>query len=74
MKKINYFINTLIYTSLGLLVIRAALSYINYTRHIELFAANGWFWYDDVLNWGKYAIPIVVVCMILKFVILKKVK
>ena len=74
MKKINIFINVLICTSLGLWVMRAILSYINYTRHIELFATNGWFWYDDVLIWGKYIIPIVVVCLITKIFLYKKAK
>ena len=74
MKKINNFINILICTSLGLWVIQALLSYNNYTRHVELYAANGWFWYDDVLLWGKFIIPIVVTCLIAKFVIHKKLK
>ena len=74
MKKVNNLINILICTSMMLWVIRAVLSYINYTRHITLFATNGWFWYDDVLNWGKFIIPIVVVCVVVKLVICKKTK
>ena len=74
MKKINIFLNVLICTSLGLWMIRAMLSYINYTRHVELFATNGWSWYDDVLIWGNYTIPIIIVCLIAKILICKKIK
>ena len=74
MKKIYNFSNILICTSLGLWVIQAVLSYINCTRHVELYATNGWFWYDDVLVWGKYIIPTIVVCLIAKFIIYKRVK
>ena len=74
MKKINNFINILICTSLGLWVIQAMLSYNNYIRHVELYATNVWFWYDDILVWGKYIIPTIVVCLIAKFIIYKRVK
>ena len=74
MKKINNFINILICTSLGLWVIQAMLSYSNYTRHVELYATNVWFWYDDVMVWGKYIIPTIAVCLIAKFIIYKRVK
>ena len=74
MKKVTNFINLLIGTSIGLWVIKALLDYNNYTRHIELFDANGWLWYDDVLIWGKYIIPIVVTCFIGKFIIHQKQK
>ena len=73
-KKLNVFANVLICVSLGLWAVRALLSYINYTRHVELFAAEGWLWYTDVLAWGKYIIPIVVILLILKIVIRKKLK
>lgn len=72
MKKFNVFANVLICFSVGLWAIKAVLDYNNYTRHVELFAANGWFWYDDVLLWGKYIIPIVATCFIAKFVFHKK--
>ena len=72
MKIIKVLANVLICVSLGLLAIRALLSYINYTRHIELFASEGWFWYTDVLVWGKYIIPILAVCLIAKLILRKK--
>ena len=72
MKKLKVFANVLTCISLGLWAIRALLSYINYTRHIELFAAEGWLWYTDILVWGKYILPIVVVCFIVKIVLHKK--
>ena len=72
MKKLKVFANVLICISLALWAIRALLSYINYTRHIELFAAEGWLWYTDILVWGKYILPIVVVCFIVKIVLNKK--
>ena len=72
MKKLNVIANILICLSLGLLVIRALLSYNNYMRHVELFNANGWFWYTDVLEWGKYILPIVGLCVIVKFILRKK--
>lgn len=74
MKKLNVFANVLICVSLGLWAVRALLSYNNYTRHVELFAAEGWLWYTDVLAWGKYIIPVVVILLILKIVIRKKLK
>lgn len=74
MKKINTFMNCLICISLGLWVIKALLDYNNYTRHVALFVANGWFWYDGILRLGKYIIPIVAICFIVKFVIHKKLK
>lgn len=74
MKKVNNFINILICTSLVLWGIKVLLDYNNYTRHVALFAANGWFWYDDVLLWGKYIISIIVTCLIAKFVIHKRMK
>ena len=42
------------------------------TRHVELFAANGWLWYTDALTWSKYIIPIVVVSIVIKLVLRKK--
>ena len=72
MKKINLFANILICVSMGFWVIRALLSYINYTRHVALFATEGWLWYTDVLVWGKYIIPVVVVCLVSKFFLNKK--
>ena len=72
MKKINLFANILICVSMGLWVIRALLSYINYTRHVALFATEGWLWYTDVLAWGKYIIPVVVVCLVSKLFLNKK--
>jgi len=72
MKKLNGFANVLICVSLGLWAIQALLSYNNYTRHIELYATEGWLWYTDVLAWGKFIIPIVVVCLIAKFIFRKK--
>ena len=72
MKKLNVFANVLICSSLGLWVIKALLNYNNYTRHVELFTTNGWLWYTDVLAWGKYIVPIIIVCIIIKFVLSKK--
>ena len=72
MKKCNVFANILICASLGLWAIKTLLDYNNYTRHIALFAANGWLWYTDALSWGKYIIPIVLICLIVKFVFRKK--
>ena len=72
MKKINLFANILICVSFGIWVIRALLSYINYTRHVDLFVTEGWLWYADVLVWGKYIIPVVVVCLTSKFLLNKK--
>jgi len=72
MKKANIFMNILICTSLGIWVIQALLSYNNYTRHVELYAAEGWLWYTDVLAWGKIIIPIVTVCLIVKIIVRKR--
>ena len=72
MKKLNVFAGILIYASLGLLAIRAFLSYNNYTRHVELFASEGWVWYTDVFAWAKFIIPIVIVCIVLKLISRKK--
>ena len=74
MKKINNFINIFICTSLGLWILKALLDYNNYTRHIALYASNGWLWYDNILQWGNYIIPIVVICFIAKFIIHQKQK
>ena len=71
MKKINGFINILIGVSLGLWSIKTLLDYNNYTRHVELYADNGWVWYDTALRWGKYIILIAVICFAAKFVINK---
>ena len=71
MKKINLVLSFLMGTSLIIWVMKALLDYINYTRHIELFAANGWLWYDGVLSWGKVIIPLVAICLIAKFIIRK---
>ena len=71
MKKINHVLNFMIGASLFLCAMKALLDYVNYTRHIELFAANGWLWYDNVLPWGKVSIPLVVICLIAKFIIRK---
>ena len=67
MKKLNVFANVLICSSLGLWVIKALLDYNNYTRHVELYAAHGWLWYEDVLAWGKCILPIVVICLVVKY-------
>ena len=72
MKKFNIYANVLICSLLGLWVIKALLDYNNYTRHVALFSANGWFWYTDVLAWGKCIVPIVVVCIVIKFGLRKK--
>ena len=72
MKRFNVFANVLIYVSLSLWAIQALLSYNNYTRHVELYAAEGWLWYTDVLTWGRYIIPMVAVCLIAKFIFHKK--
>ena len=72
MKKLNVFANVLICSSLGLWIIKASLDYNNYTRHVELFTANGWLWYTDILAWGKYIVPIITVCIIIKFILSKK--
>ena len=74
MKKLNILVNILICASLSLWAIQALLSYHNYTRHVALFAANGWHWYDHVLPWGKYVIPIAAVCFLVKFLICRKTK
>jgi len=74
MKKVNSFITFLMYISLGLWGIKALLDYNNYTRHVELFADNGWFWYEDALRWGMYIVPIVVICFFAKIMILKNKK
>ena len=71
MKKINHVLNFIIGASLCLWMMKALLDCVNYTRHIELFAANGWLWYDNVLPWGKVIIPIVAICSIAKFIIHK---
>jgi len=72
MKKWNVFVNVLICVSLGFWAIQALLSYHNYTRHVELYAAEGWLWYTDVFMWGKYIIPLVVVCFLAKFIFRRK--
>ena len=72
MKKLNVFVNILMCASLGLWAIQSLLSYNNYTRHVELYAANGWLWYTDALAWGKYIIPIVILCLIAKFILRKR--
>ena len=69
MKKLNVISNILICLSLVILGMRALLSYNNYTRHVELFADNGWLWYTDVLTWGMYILPIVGLCIIVKLVL-----
>ena len=71
MKRVKILANVLICSSLGLWVMKALLDHNNYTRHIELFAANGWHWYTDVLAWGKYIIPIVAICLVVKFILRK---
>ena len=71
-RKLNIYANVILYSSLGLWVIKALLDYNNYTRHVELFAANDWLWYTDVLVWAKYIILIAVVCIVVKFVLPKK--
>ena len=71
-RKLNIYANVLICSSLGLWVIKALLDYNNFTRHVELFDANGWLWYTDVLAWSKYVIPIVAVCTVFKFVLHRK--
>ncbi len=72
MKKFDILANVLICSSLGLWVIKALLDYNNYTRHVELFADNGWLWYTDVLAWGKCIIPIVVICLVVKYIFRRK--
>ena len=71
-KKLKLFANILLWMSLGLLAARALLSYNNYTRHVELFAAEGWLWYTDVFVWAKYILPITMVCLIVKIILQKK--
>lgn len=71
-RKLNIYANVILYSSLGLWVIKALLDYNNYTRHVELFAANGWLWYTDALTWSKYIIPIVVVSIVIKLFLRKK--
>ena len=72
MKKFDILANVLICASLGLWVIKALLDYNNYTRHVELFADNGWLWYTDFLAWGKCIIPIVVICLVVKYIFRRK--
>lgn len=72
MKKFNILVNTLIWLSLALWLIKALLDYNNYTRHVELYAAHGWVWYADVLAWGKCVLPIVVICLVVKYIFRKK--
>ena len=71
MKKINRLASVLL-ASLVFWMIQAALSYHNYTRHVALYAANGWTWYDDTVSWGVYIVPTVIACLVAKFVIHKK--
>jgi hypothetical protein len=72
MKKPAIYANVALCSSLAIWAIKALLDYNNYTRHVELFDANGWLWYTDVLAWAKYIIPIVLVCIVIKFVLNKK--
>ena len=72
MKKLNVFAGILLGTCFGLLVMRALLSYLNYTRHAALFAANGWLWYTDVLTWSKWILPVIIVCFLAKCILRKK--
>ena len=72
MKKSNILADILTWLSLGLWLIKALLDYNNYTRHVELYAAHGWLWYADVLSWGKFILPIVVICLFLKYIFRKK--
>ena len=72
MKKIRVFTNLIICVSLSLWAIQALLAYNNYTRHVELYAASGWLWYTDSLNWGKSIIPLVIVCLIVKSILQRK--
>lgn len=71
MKKLSVFANILLYVSLGVWAAKALLDYVNYTRHVPLFAENGWFWYEDALLWGAYIIPIVVSCLIARYLFSK---
>ena len=72
MKKLHSFTNVLIFFSLGLWAIKAFLDYTNYTRHVALFAANGWVWYTDTLAWGKWILPVVVICLIAQLFLRRK--
>lgn len=74
MKKSKVIINILICVLLGSWVIQTILSYHNYTRHIELYSANGWLWYMDAIAFGKYVLPIVGILLIVKSVIHKNLK
>lgn len=71
-RKLNIYANVLICSSLGLWIIKALLDYNNYTRHVELFGANDWLWYTEVLAWVKYSFPILVVCIVFKVALRKK--
>lgn len=71
MKRFDHVLNLIIGASLTIWVMKALLDYVNYTRHLELFAANGWLWYDSVLLLGKGIIPIVAICFITKLAIRK---
>lgn len=74
MKKTNVIINILICVSLGSWIMQSILSYHNYTRHVELYSANGWLWYVDAFAWGRYILPIVGILLIVKSVVRKKLK
>ena len=74
MKKLNVLLNVIPGVAVGLWGIQALLAYQNYTRHIELFARNGWFWYTDTLEWGKCVVPLVVGCLVVKLVAKQKSK
>ena len=72
MKRFRVCINILICLSLGLWFIKALLDYNNYTRHVALFAANGWLWYTDVVAWGKYVLLVVAICLVAKYISRRK--
>ena len=72
MKKFDILANVLVCSSLGLWVIKVLLDYNNYTRHVELYANNGWLWYTDGLAWGRCILPIVVICLVVKYILRRK--
>ena len=72
MKKANTLLNILLCAVPLLWAVWALLCYQNYTRHVELFAANGWLWYTEVLAWGKWALPLIALCLITKCLLRRK--
>ena len=74
LKKLNYFLNIVTGTSIGVFIGRGAYVFLDYKKHPDLYAMQSAPWYTSILINGIFTIVLLIVAGIIKLAIRKKIK